>query len=130
MTFWQITQQTGAHTTLPEQNHDIIFLPSPPSATYPCSFPLYLHAPAPSSIRTCPAAPTEAMSEAPRVELPNTDTDFDHIDTNGTTNVSEMDADMSSHSNGNGTSDLQNSAIKAKDGILESRVSRSTRIRS
>jgi len=70
------------------------------------------------------------MSEAPRVELPNTDTDFDHIDTNGTTNVSEMDADMSSHSNGNGTSDLQNSAIKAKDGILESRVSRSTRIRS
>jgi len=60
------------------------------------------------------------MSEAPRVELPNTDTDFDHINTNGTTNVAaEMDADMSSHSNGNGTSDLQNSAIKAKDGILE-----------
>jgi len=59
------------------------------------------------------------MSEAPRVELPNTDTDFDHLNTNGTTKVSEMDADMSSHSNGNGTSDLQNSAIKAKDGILE-----------
>ncbi|KAE8866540.1 hypothetical protein PTNB29_03687 [Pyrenophora teres f. teres] len=59
------------------------------------------------------------MSDAPRVELPNTDTDFDHLNTNGSANASQMDADMSSHSNGNATSDMHNSAIKAKDGILE-----------
>ncbi|KAE8844314.1 hypothetical protein PTNB85_02579 [Pyrenophora teres f. teres] len=59
------------------------------------------------------------MSDAPRVELPNADTDFDHLNTNGSANASQMDADMSSHSNGNATSDMHNSAIKAKDGILE-----------
>ncbi|RMZ73814.1 cell lysis [Pyrenophora seminiperda CCB06] len=63
------------------------------------------------------------MSDAPRVELPNTDTDFDHL--NGTTHVSEMDADMSSHSNNNTAQNLQNSAIKAKDGILEIALSAS-----
>jgi len=61
------------------------------------------------------------MSGAPRVELPNTDTDFDLQQTpNGTPDfLSEMDGSSAPQTNGNANKDLQNSAIKAKNGILE-----------
>jgi hypothetical protein len=74
------------------------------------------------------------MSEAPRVELSNTDTDFDlsaptnpfqQTANNIPDQLSQMDGTSSPQTNGNGIAnkDLQNSAIKAKNGILESEVS-------
>ena len=70
------------------------------------------------------------MSGAPRVELPNTDTDFDLQQTpNGTPDfLSEMDGSPAQQTNGNANKDLQNSAIKAKNGILESKVSGTKRL--
>lgn len=59
------------------------------------------------------------MSGAPRVELNNTQTDFDLATPNGTPDlINQMDGSPS-HVNGSANSDLQNSAIKAKNGILE-----------
>lgn len=69
------------------------------------------------------------MSEAPRVELNNTQTDFDLATPNGTPDlINQMDGSPS-HVNGSANSDLQNSAIKAKNGILESEVSGTERPR-
>ena len=69
------------------------------------------------------------MSGAPRVELNNTQTDFDLATPNGTPDlINQMDGSPS-HVNGSANSDLQNSAIKAKNGILESEVSGTERPR-
>jgi hypothetical protein len=74
-------------------------------------------------------ANTKAMSGAPRVELPNTDTDFDLATPNGTPELlSQMDGTSAPQTNGNANKDLQNSAIKAKNGILESKVSGTRRL--
>lgn len=78
------------------------------------------------------------MSEAPRVELPNTDTDFDlsapanqfqQTTDNVPDQLSEMDPDSAPQSNGDAQHNLQQSAIKTKDGLLESRVSGTERPR-
>jgi hypothetical protein len=71
------------------------------------------------------------MSEAPRVELNNTDTDFDlsaqtspfqQTQRNTPQKLRQMDSNSSPQSNGNSSQNLQNSAIKAKDSLLESKV--------
>jgi hypothetical protein len=71
------------------------------------------------------------MSEAPRVDLNNTDTEFDlSAPTNPYQQTSspgqkssQMDNTTAPRANGNPNSDLQNSAIKAKDSLVESKVS-------
>jgi hypothetical protein len=71
------------------------------------------------------------MSEAPRVELNNTDTDFDlsaqtspfqQTQRSTPQKSRQMDSSSSPQSNGNSSQNLQNSAIKAKDSLLESKV--------
>ncbi|KAF1940284.1 hypothetical protein EJ02DRAFT_456123 [Clathrospora elynae] len=67
------------------------------------------------------------MSEAPRVELNNTDTDFDlsapanqyQQTSNTTPKKPQMSSSQSPQSNGNTSQNLQDSAIRAKDSILE-----------
>ncbi|KAI8935369.1 hypothetical protein NX059_007952 [Plenodomus lindquistii] len=65
------------------------------------------------------------MSQAPRVELPNTDLDFDlaastnQFQQTQNSIPEKMQANGSSAQNSPNTQNLQNSAIKAKDSILE-----------
>jgi hypothetical protein len=74
---------------------------------------------------------------APRVELNNTDTDFDlsaqtspfqQTQHNTPQKLRQMSNNSSPQSNGNSTQNLQNSAIKAKDSLLESKVSGTKRL--
>jgi hypothetical protein len=72
------------------------------------------------------------MSEAPRVELNNTDLDFDlsapanqFQQTSSNTPLklqNDSDSQQSNGQNGQTAQNLQNSAIKAKDSILDSKV--------
>jgi hypothetical protein len=68
------------------------------------------------------------MSEAPRVELNNTQTDFDLATPNGTPDLLNQMDGSSTQTNGGANHDLQNSAIKAKNGMLESEVSGTRRL--
>jgi hypothetical protein len=73
------------------------------------------------------------MSEAPHLELNiNSSDDFDlsaptnqfqQTQHNTPQNLAQMDNSSAAQPNGNTTQNLQNSAIKAKDGLLESKVS-------
>lgn len=77
------------------------------------------------------------MSEAPRVELNSTDLDFDlsaaapsqFQQTPQTTPKKLQTANGTSAKNSSNTQNLQNSAIKAKDSILESKVRGTKRLR-
>jgi hypothetical protein len=78
------------------------------------------------------------MSEAPRVELNNTETDFDlsaaqtnpfqQTSTNTPQRMQQFDSNSSTQSNGQTAQNLQNSAIKAKDSLLDSKVSGTERL--
>jgi hypothetical protein len=77
------------------------------------------------------------MSEAPRVELNSTETDFDlsaqtnpfqQTNTNTPQRTQQFDSNSSPQSNGNTAQNLQNSAIKAKDSLLDSKVSGTERL--
>jgi hypothetical protein len=66
--------------------------------------------------------------EAPRVELNSTDLDFD-LTSPVNQKLSQMHSDAAPLPNGDAEHNLQNGAVKTKDGLLESRVSGTERPR-
>jgi hypothetical protein len=117
--------------------HEQTTTSSLPLSTTPTNFSLYcstLLLPQSTHTNTCKYK--DAMSEAPRVELNNTDTDFDlsaqtspfQQTQHKTPQKLQQMNNSSQQANGNNSQNLQNSAIKAKDSILESRVSGTRRL--
>jgi hypothetical protein len=108
-----------------------------PLSTTPTDFSHYcstLLLPQSTYINTCKYK--NAMSGPPHLELNNTDTDFDlsaqtspfqQTQHNTPQKLQQMN-DSPQQANGNNTQNLQNSAIKAKDSIVESKVSGTRRL--
>ncbi|KAF1833677.1 hypothetical protein BDW02DRAFT_569767 [Decorospora gaudefroyi] len=121
-----VNTQQSAHTTVPGQNQsiDLCLLRINTNSTY---LSLYIYFLSQSVIALLYRKYRGAMSEAPRVELSNTDTDFDlsaptnqFQQTQHSTpqKLAQMDDNASPPSNGK-VQNLQNSAIKTRDGLLE-----------